>query len=47
MSGKKGMEHKKYTAEFKAKVVQQIKSGDLNIRGDSRESGITRCTIPF
>jgi transposase-like protein len=43
MAGKKGMKH--YEASYKAKIVQQIKNGEITIKGFSCESGISRYAL--
>ena len=43
MAGKKGMKH--YEASYKAEIVQQIKNGEITIKGFSRESGISRYAL--
>lgn len=45
MSGKKGMGHQNYTMEFKAHIVDQIKRGEISIRGYAREYGINRSIL--
>ena len=45
MTGKKGMGHTNYTAEYKTKIVEGINNGDMTLNGFCRESGINRSVV--